>query len=104
MQVITEDGLARNAHQDRGGRAAVLRAVVDAGQHDDRLGGVEPEGHRQQDADAGERADAGQHADQRADQAAEEGIEQHVGLEGDREAEQQAVEGGFHASSAEIRI
>ena len=28
-------GLARNAHQDRGGRAAVLRAVVDAGQHDD---------------------------------------------------------------------
>ena len=67
-------GLARNAHQDRGGRAAVLRAVIDAGQHHDRLGGVEAEGHRQQDADAGERADAGQHADQRADHAAEKGV------------------------------
>ena len=67
-------GLARNPHQDRGGRAAVLRAVIDAGQHDDRLGGVEAEGHRQQDADAGERTDAGQHADQRADHAAEERV------------------------------
>ena len=41
---------ARNAHQDRGGRAAILRAVIDAGEHDDRLRGVEPERHRQQDA------------------------------------------------------
>src|SRR5207247_10854187 len=37
-------GLARNAHQDRGSRAAVLRAVIDAGEHYDCLGGVEPEG------------------------------------------------------------
>ena len=89
-------GLARNAHQDRGGGAAVLRAVVDAGQHDDGLGGIETEGDGQQDGDAGERADARQHADQRADQAAEEGVEQHVGAEGDREAEQQIVEDRFH--------
>ena len=65
-------GFARDAQQDRGGRAAILRAVIDAGEHHDRLGGVEPEGQRQQDGDAGERADARQHADQRADQAAEE--------------------------------
>ena len=65
---------ARDAHQDRGGGAAILRAVIDAGEHDDGLRGVEPEGHRQQDRNAGERADAGQHADQRADQAAEKGV------------------------------
>ena len=29
-------GLARQVDQDRGGRAAVLRAVIDAGQHDQR--------------------------------------------------------------------
>ena len=46
--------------------------------------------------DAGERADAGQHADQRADQAAEERVPEHVRLQRDREAEQQAVEGRFH--------
>jgi hypothetical protein len=89
-------GLAWNAHQDRGGRAAVLRAVVDASQHDDRFGGVEAECHRQQNADAGERPDAGQHADQGADHAAEKSIEQHVRPERDREAKQQAVDGGFH--------
>src|SRR6266850_5546114 len=31
---------ARNVEQDRGGRAAVLGAVVDAGEHDHRAGGV----------------------------------------------------------------
>ena len=39
-----------------------------------------------------ERPDAGQHADEGADQAAEKGVPQHVGLERDRETEQQAVE------------
>ncbi len=87
--------LARDAHQDRRGGAAVLRAVVDAGQHDDGLGGVEAEGDRQQYGNAGQRADTRQHADQRADQAAEEGIDQHVRAEGNREAQQQVVE-DFH--------
>jgi hypothetical protein len=96
-------GFARDAQQDRRGRSAVLRAVVDAGQHHDRLGGVEPEGDRQQDADAGERADAGQHPDQRPDQAPQEGVPEHVGPEGDREAEQQAVEGGVHERYSQNR-
>ena len=86
-------GFAGNAHQDRGGRAAVLRAVIDAGEHHDRLGGVEPEGRRQENADAGERADAGQDAHDGADQAAEKGVPQHVGLQRHREAEQQAFDG-----------
>jgi hypothetical protein len=76
-------GLAGNAHQDRGGRAAILRAVIDAGQHDDRLRGVEPEGDRQKNRDARQGANARQHADQSPDQAAEKGVPEIVGLEGD---------------------
>ncbi len=94
-------GLARDAHQDRGGRAAILRAVVDAGQHHDRLGGVEAVGDRQQNADAGERADAGQYADQCANEAAQERIEQDIRTERDREAEQQTVEGCFHVKKTQ---
>ena len=37
----------------------------------------------------GERADARQHADQRADQAAEKGVPENGGLQRDREPEQQ---------------
>ncbi len=69
-----------------------MRAVVDAGEHHQRLGGVEAEGRRQKDAHAGKWADAGQHADHGADQAAEKGIPQHVGLHRHREAEPQVLE------------
>jgi hypothetical protein len=62
----------RDVDQDRGGRAAVLRAVIDAGEHDQRADRRQPEGDRQQHRDGGERADAGQHADQRADQRADQ--------------------------------
>ena len=65
-------GLARNVDQDRGGRAAVLRAVIDAGEHDQRADRRQAEGDRQQHRDGGDRADAGQHADQGADQRAEQ--------------------------------
>ena len=66
-------GLARQVDQDRGGRAAVLRAVEDAGEHDQAGHRLEMEGERQQHRDGGDRADAGQHADQRADHGADEG-------------------------------
>ena len=82
-------GFARDPHQDRSGRAAVLRAVIDAGQHHHRLGGVEAESCWQENADAGKRPDARQYADDGADQAAEEGIPQDVGLQRDGEAEQE---------------
>ena len=64
--------LAGNVDQDRRGRAAVLRAVVDAGEHDQRADRRQAEGDRQQHRDGGERADARQHADQRADERADQ--------------------------------
>ena len=42
--------LARHVDEDRGGRAAILRAVEDAGQHDHRRGRLQAEGERQQQA------------------------------------------------------
>ena len=64
--------LAGQVDQDRGRRAAVLRAVVDAGQHDQRGHRRQRVGDRQQHRDRRHRPDAGQHADQRAEQHAEE--------------------------------
>ncbi len=64
-------GLAGDVDQDGRRGAAVLGAVVDAGQHDQRADRVEPEGDRQEHGDGGDGTDARQHADERADQAAE---------------------------------
>ena len=63
---------AGHADQHRGQRAAVLRAVVDAGEQDDRRGRVGAEGERQQQRDRRRRADARQHADHLPHQHAEE--------------------------------
>src|SRR5690606_39036670 len=65
-------GLAWDVDEDRRGRSAVLSTVVDAGQHDERADGIEPESERQQHGDCGDRTNTRKHADQRADQAAEE--------------------------------
>ena len=65
-------GFAGHVDQDRRGRAAILRAVVDAGEHDQRGDRLELEGDRQQHGDGRRGADAGQHADQRAEQHADE--------------------------------
>ena len=64
--------LAGQVHQDRRRGAAVLRAVVDAGEHDQRRDRRQVEGDRQQHRDGRHRADARQHADQRADCCADE--------------------------------
>ena len=64
--------LARQVDEDRRRRAAVLRAVEDAGQHDQPRHRLEVERQRQQHRDRRDRADARQHADQRADQAAQQ--------------------------------
>src|SRR5262249_3647734 len=63
-------GLARQVHQNGGGRAAVLRAVKDAGEHDQPRRGLEVERQRQQHRDGRNRTDAGKDADQRSDQRA----------------------------------
>ena len=86
-------GLTRGVEQDRGRRAAVHAAVVDAGEHDERLGRLEAVGHRQQQRDRHRRADAGQHADEGAEQHADGGVHQVLGRERGLEAVQQQVEG-----------
>ena len=67
-QVTTDDVSPGMLMQDRRRRAAVLRAVVDAGQHDQRRHRLQRIGRRQQHRDRRDRTDAGQHADQRAEQ------------------------------------
>jgi len=68
-------GLAGNSHQDRRGRAAVHRPVVDPSQHDDGGGGIQPVAGRQEQADPGQGTHAGKHPDQGADDAAAEGVD-----------------------------
>ena len=67
---------AGEVDEDRRRRAAVLRAVVDAGEHDERGDRREGEGDRQQHRDRRGRADAGQHADEGAEQHADEAVEE----------------------------
>ena len=71
---------ARQVDQDRGRRAAVLRAVVDAGEHDQRRHRRQRIRDRQQHRDRRHRTDARQHADQRAEQHADERIQQIGGV------------------------
>ncbi len=78
--------LARRVDQDRGGRAAIHAAVVDAGEHDQRAGRIELEGDRQQQRDGQRRADAGQHADRGAEQHADQREQQVHRLQRDGEA------------------
>ena len=88
-------GLARNVDQNSGGRAAVLRAVIDPGKHDQRGSRVERESDRQQHGDGGHRPDAGQHADQRAEQTAHQTVENILEGECDLEADGEIVK-EFH--------
>ena len=86
-----------NAHEDRGGRAPVHRAVVDAGEEDDSARGVEAEGGGQQEADPRQRAHAREHPHEGADEAADEGVEEHAGRERHSEAQGQVLQGLRHA-------
>ena len=95
--------LARHVDQDGGGRAAVLRAVVDAGQHDQRRRRVERVDRRQQHRDRRHRPEAGQHADQRAEQAADEGVQQVLEREGDAEAEPRLLSRSMGAPCLAVR-
>ena len=84
--------LARQVGEDRGGRAAIARAVIDAGEHDERAIRRQPEGERQQHGNRHQRADAGDHADEGAERDAGEAVEEVPGGEGDAEAERQIVD------------
>ena len=69
-------GFAGEVDEDRRRRAAVLRAVVDAGEHDERGDRRQGEGDRQQHRDRRGRPDAGKDADEGAEQHADEAVEQ----------------------------
>ena len=90
--------LSRQVEQDRRRRAAVLGAVVDAGQHDQRGDGVELERDRQQQRHRGSRPDAGQHADSGPEGDAEQADQDVGGLQGRLEAEEDAVHVSRRAS------
>ena len=80
-------GFTRQVHQNGGGRATVLRTVVDTGQHDQRRHGRQGVGGWQQHGDRCHGADAWQHADERAQQTADEAVDQVLESEGDAEAQ-----------------
>jgi hypothetical protein len=69
-----------------------LRAVVDAREHDQRAHRRQPERDRQQHRNGGDRADAGQDADQCSDQRAEQTEQYVVKIGSDFEAHQKIRE------------
>ena len=89
--------MARQIEQDRADRAAILRAIENARQHQDGADRLDAEGERQKDRDGRERAHARQHADHVADQHADEAPHQVVRFERDAEAVPEIRErGGNH--------
>ncbi len=101
MAVETGDDrrrLARDVDQNRGGRAAVLRAVIDAGKHDQSADGRQPEGDRQQHRYGGDCSDAGQHPDQGADQGTDHAEQEVVRSKRDPEAQIKVGEQVRHES------
>jgi hypothetical protein len=94
-------GLAGGVEEDGGGGAAEHAAVVDAGEHDERGGGLQAVGDGQQQGDRHGRADAGQHADGRAEQHAQRRPQQVGRGEGRAEALDEGVE-GIHGYSTSM--
>jgi hypothetical protein len=101
-------GFTGRVEQDRGGRAAIHAAVVDAGEHDEGARRLDVVGDREQQRHGHRRADARQHTHGRAEHDADTGVQQiHRGQRGG-EAVHQAIESvhvrgsrpGFRAGSA----
>jgi hypothetical protein len=84
--------LTGQSQQDRGDGAAILGAVIDAREHDDRRHRVDRVGDGQQDRDGGRRAQPGQHADDHADEDAGEAVQQVRRLHDDDETVEECVE------------
>src|SRR5690606_10235915 len=84
------------ADQDRGGRAAILRAVIDARKHDDCARRVEREGDRHQKRDRRDRPKAGQNTNQRTENGAEQAEEQVLWRENDGQTVGEETEGFHH--------
>src|SRR5215467_66999 len=76
--------------------SAILRAIEDAGEHDQAGYRLEMKGERQQHRDGGDRPDARQHADQGTDQRPNKREAEIGGRERDAEAEREIVEKLHH--------
>ena len=94
-----DDGgaFARGVEQDRGGRAAIHRAVIDAGEQDEGRGRLDLEGDRQEQRDGERRAQPGEDADRGSERGADETPHQIDRSERDRKAVEELRE-GFHVS------
>ena len=102
--VAVKDGdhggrFAGKPEQHGGDGAAVLGAVEDAGQHDDGGHGFDAVGQRQQDGDGCRGAEAGQDADEHADDDADQAVQQVGRLQDDGES----VEDWFRKSRGSPR-
>ncbi|KAG0772879.1 hypothetical protein G6F22_015362 [Rhizopus arrhizus] len=93
----------RQVQHDGGDAAAILRAVVDAGQHDQRRGRRHGVRQRQQDGNGGQHAHARQYADQVAHEHAKHGPHQVVQRERDRKPVHQIIEDFHRSAPAEQR-
>jgi hypothetical protein len=82
----------RQIEEDRGDRAAVLRAIVDAGEHDDRRRRGQRERERQEECDRRDRSQTRQHADRRAEQHAGQTRPEVLRREGRGESEPEMIE------------
>ena len=89
-------GFTRNIDQHRGGRAAILGAVINSGEHDQRADRRQAEGDRQQHGNRRDGADARKHTDQCADERAEQTKADVVWIGGDRETERKVGEKFTH--------
>ena len=85
-------GLTGDVDQNRGGRTAVLSAVINAGEHDQRADRRQAECDRQQHRDGRNRADAGQNADQGSHQRTEQTEQNVVRVGRDLKAQQEVRE------------
>ncbi|MPM27398.1 hypothetical protein SDC9_73909 [bioreactor metagenome] len=84
-------GFTWQIHQNGGGRTAVLCAVINTSQHDQRRHRRQCVGGRQQHGDGGHGAHARQHADQRTQQTADEAVDQVLESECDAKARRQIL-------------
>ena len=84
-------GFARRVDQDRRGRAAILRPVIEAGEHDDRRCRLHPERCRNEKSHPGGGPKTREHADDRPHQAADERVAEICRLESDRKSRKEGV-------------
>src|SRR5262249_14480718 len=85
-------GRAWTRSEDRGGRAAIHRAIENAREHDDPEGGIEPEGQWEQERHAGKRSKSRQYADHGSPEATEEAVKESLPGKRDGKSANEVIE------------